>query len=111
MPAILDTESALDRLDGDVELLRELAESFRENAEAMLARVRDACARGDAAALRQAAHALKGSAANLSGLAVVDVAQELEQLGTSGDASRSGPLLAALETEMRRLDEALAALL
>lgn len=110
MPAVLDTESALDRLEGDIELLRELAQSFRENAEEMLARVRDACARRRAEDLRQAAHSLKGSAANLSALAVVAAAQQLEQLGVSGDANGCGDLLAVLETEMRRLDEALAKL-
>jgi HPt (histidine-containing phosphotransfer) domain-containing protein len=107
MEPILDTATALERVEGDVELLRELAEMFLEHAPVMMAEVRDAWARRDAAALQRAAHALKGSAANLAAVAVCDAAKHLELLGRGGDLGAGDVLMADLELEMARLEAAL----
>ena len=107
MKRVLDTQAALERLEGDLQLLRELAEIFRENATQLLTQIRDACARQDVPALLLAAHSLKGSAANLSAEAVCHVAEQLEQLTFGRDLRGCSPLVASLEAEMQRLERAL----
>lgn len=107
---VLDTATALERVDGDRELLQELAQMFLDHAPVMMAEVRDACGRRDADAIQRAAHSLKGSAGNLAANAVCSTAQELELMGHEGDLKRCDVVLATLESEMRRLESALATL-
>src|SRR5436190_16020451 len=77
-PAPFDEAAVLERVEGDVELLREIVELFLEDSLRLREEVRAAVAAGDAAALRRSAHTLKGAASNFGAAAVVAAALQLE---------------------------------
>ncbi len=60
----MDRAAVLERVEGDVELLRQLVELFREDSARHLRDLRAALERGDAKAIERSAHALKGSTSN-----------------------------------------------
>jgi PAS domain S-box-containing protein len=105
-----DEEAALERLGGDRELLRELAEMFVESAPELIAAVREAAGRRDARALERAAHSLKGSAATFSAAGAVEAAQAVESKAKTGDLSVVDEAISGLERETARLQESLAAM-
>jgi HPt (histidine-containing phosphotransfer) domain-containing protein len=109
MDVVFDKSSALERVDGDADLLRELAALFLEEVPALLAAAESAVERSDGAALRQAAHSLKGSASNLSALAAAAAARQLEQMGAAHDFATARDAFAVLAREVERLKPALAA--
>jgi two-component system sensor histidine kinase/response regulator len=105
--AAFDLDAALEYLGGDGDLLREIVGMFHGQCEKCLAKLREAVAKGDAVGIEFAAHALKGAAANLFAQESVEAALKLEELGRSGSANGAKELLAALESEISRLQLAL----
>jgi PAS domain S-box-containing protein len=98
----VDWAAALERLQGDRELLEELIGVIRQEAPQLLAAVREAVERGDAAALRLSAHTLKGSLGNFAAARAVEAAKRLEIMGKQGDLSDAAQALAVLESELDR---------
>ena len=94
---IFDLASALKEVDGDEELLREMAQLFLEDHPRLMATLREAATACDPERLCRAAHALKGAAANFAVREAVAAAQRLEALGRAGTFSEAGPLLNELE--------------
>jgi HPt (histidine-containing phosphotransfer) domain-containing protein len=105
-----DWSAALERLQGDRELLEEIAGVFREEAPKLLAQITEAVERDDAGALKLAAHTLKGALANFAATAAVEAARRLELMAKEGDLSLAGPALATLEREIALLTPALEAI-
>ncbi len=101
---VLDEDKLLAHLDGDRELLTELAALFLEDYPKRLSDIRDAIHSSDGPALQRAAHALKGSALNLMAGPVSQAAQELETAGERGDLSHATDACAALEKELQPLE-------
>jgi two-component system, sensor histidine kinase and response regulator len=101
--SVFRPEEALDRVEGDRELLAELVKLFEEETPKLLAEVRDAIAKGDAKTLERAAHTIKGSAGNFGAQPASQAALDLEQLARSGDLSRATELMEAVEREIKRL--------
>ena len=108
-PGVFDLGAALSRLDGDRELLRDVAGMFLSDSPRMVQAVRSALESHDARALQIAAHALKGSASTFSAAGLVEAAWALEQMGRKGDLSEAGAALTTLEKEADRFRDALAA--
>ena len=108
LPAF-DVEAALERVDGDRELLLEILGLFREQAEPTRDMIGSALAARDGAALERAAHSLKGSAANVSALEVQGTALALEHAAHDGDWDAGEAAWAALGGALPRLNAALAA--
>jgi histidine phosphotransfer protein HptB len=102
-----DPGSLLDRVDGDLELLGQLAAIFAEEAPRMLAQIGDAIHRGSASDLEKASHKIKGSVLQFSAGTAVAAALELEEKGRSGSVAGAEPLLNALRQEIELLSEAL----
>jgi HPt (histidine-containing phosphotransfer) domain-containing protein len=100
---VLDRKVALSRVDGDVELLKEIAVLFLENYEMWLSELREAAARGDARVVENTAHGLKGSVANFGAQAAVEAALRLETLGRGRDLTDVSQSLAALESALAAL--------
>lgn len=94
---VLDRATALARVGGDLELLKEIAALFLDEYPRVLDEIHQALAAGDATSLGHAAHGLKGSVANFGARAAVDPAFQLEQLGKTGKLDQVPPVLAALE--------------
>jgi len=108
---VLDLARALEAVEGDEELLRELAELFLEDFPRMVEEIRAAAADRDAAGLHRAAHTLKGSVAVLGAPAVGEIAYALECAGRAEDLDAAPPLLERLDQAAARLSEALGELL
>jgi two-component system sensor histidine kinase/response regulator len=105
--ARLNSAVALDRLGGDEELLREVAQLFLEEYPALLSQVRAAVAANDAGALQRAAHSLKGSVSNFGADAAYQAAFTLEMIGRNQEMSQAGSGLVALEDALSYIHPAL----
>ena len=101
--AVFDREVALARVDGDADLLKEIAVLFLEEYPGSLKELRDAIACGDVQQAERTAHALKGSVSNFGSLAALEVAREIEDLGRSGKLAEMTPLLDHLELALGAL--------
>jgi PAS domain S-box-containing protein len=105
-----DPKAALGRVDGDRELLKEIAGLFFEDTPRLLTEVRNAIQRGDGRALERSAHALKGSVSNFGARTASDAAYSLEQMGRKGDFAKAPETFARLERQVDLLLPALEAL-
>jgi two-component system, sensor histidine kinase and response regulator len=89
--AKLDWAVALERMGGDEELLREVAQLFLEEYPTLVDEIRAAASVNDADALQRAAHSLKGSVSNFGAESVYHAAFTLEHMGRKGDLSGAAP--------------------
>jgi HPt (histidine-containing phosphotransfer) domain-containing protein len=104
---VIDRAAALERVDGDTELLGEIAQIFLDDVDALTAEIRQAVSDADPARIMRSAHRLKGSVATLAAHAATDAALRLENMGRSGEIAGATAALASLEAEMARLAPAL----
>jgi two-component system, sensor histidine kinase and response regulator len=100
---VLDRATALARVGGDLDLLKEIAALFLDEYPRELDDIHKALATGDAHLLERTAHGLKGSVANFGAAAAVEPAFQLEQLGRAGKLDQVPPALAALERALALL--------
>jgi HPt (histidine-containing phosphotransfer) domain-containing protein len=107
---LLDEESLLARVDGDLELLKEIIQEFLDERPNMVAAIRDALADKDAKAAERAAHSLKGALGVLGATSASEAALALEALGRGGDLTGSQEAWDKLQEELDRLEPALTAL-
>lgn len=101
--AVIDRAAVLERFEGDIELVREVAELFVADCPHRLDAMREALTAGDAEALQRAAHSLRGSVSNFSAADAVEAAGRLETIGREGDLTNAPAACAALEREIARL--------
>jgi two-component system, sensor histidine kinase and response regulator len=99
----IDFAAALDRLEGDRELLGELAQMFRKECPRAIEEILAAIAAPDAKTLERHAHSLRGSSANLGACAVSLAAGALEDCARSGNLERADDLFQTLEQELSHL--------
>jgi CheY-like chemotaxis protein len=99
----INWEEALARVEGDRQLLADMAKLFLEDGPKLFAEVRAALAQRDSKALEHAAHALKGSTGNFSAHAAYEAALSLEKIGRGGDLTRADEACGVLEQELARL--------
>ena len=104
---IWNLEEALHRVDGDRELLAELAKLFEEEYPKRIFEIRQALERRDAKLLERAAHTLKGSAGNFAAHGVTSAAFNMESVARGGDLTAARQSLGAIESEVARLLPAL----
>jgi HPt (histidine-containing phosphotransfer) domain-containing protein len=107
LPDPIDMTAALERVDGDSELLAEIVELFLQDMETLLADVRSAVQAGDAVRIMRTAHRLKGSVATLAANCAADAALRLEIMGRTGEVAGAPAAFAVLEAELVRLEPAL----
>ena len=98
-----DREALLERVAGDVDLLRELVELFLDDSLGLVDRIRQAVTRKDADDLEKAAHGLKGSVLNFGAKTVADIAQALETMGRNRDITKAQNVVAELEKQIEAL--------
>jgi two-component system sensor histidine kinase/response regulator len=98
-----DPAAALQRVEGDRELLEEIARIFAEECPKMLAEIRGALAGSDAPLLERLAHTLKGSSSNLGALALPHSAAALEQMAHAGDFRGAGAQFKIVEKDVESL--------
>ena len=107
---VIDWPAAIDHLEGDVELLREIAGMFVEQCPSLVSRVREAVALKDAVEIERAAHTVKGSVGNFAARAAFEAALHLERIGREGSVEKADEACARLEEELERLVPALASI-
>ena len=104
----LDLSAALERCDGDEELLIDLIAIFREDWPGYLQRMDADIESAESGALSRSAHAIKSPLASLGLQVALVVAVELEQMGKDGQLDAAGQRLAVLRRELERVDPLLA---
>jgi two-component system, sensor histidine kinase and response regulator len=107
---LLDRASALARVGGDLDLLKEIAALFLDEYPRELDEIRTALASGDAHTLERSAHGLKGAVANFGAQAAVDAAFQLEQFGRAGKLEQVPAVLTELERALACLHAELLAI-
>jgi PAS domain S-box-containing protein len=107
---VISWEEAVKQMEGDVELLKEIAEMFLEESPVLMDKMRQAAADGDCRKLERAAHTIKGSVGNFAAKSAFDAAQKLEELGREGNLDHAQEAFETLEREIERLKPALTAL-
>ncbi len=103
-----DLKVALERVGGDEELLKEIAELFVEDAPKLLEAIRVAIESGDGAALHRAAHSLKGSVSNFGAPEAVAAAMQLEAMGKDNHLDRASEVFSVLKVEIETVSDVLA---
>lgn len=106
----LDFTALMRHIDGDWDLLRQIVQVFADTCPAMLAELRGAIAANQPAKVRDTAHAIRGAARNFFAPTVESAAMVLEVMGSEECLSGASAALLELEAEVRRLQQALAAL-
>jgi PAS domain S-box-containing protein len=107
-PVALDLGAALERVDGDLELLKELAGLFLGECPRRMAEIRQAISQRNVLKLQQEAHTLKGSVGTLGAREAFEAAGRLETIGFAQDWGHAEEAWAALEQAIGRLEPALA---
>ncbi len=103
-PATLDMAAVLERMDGDVDLLKELAGLFLSECPQRLSDVRQAITQRDASGLMQAAHTIKGAVGNFGARDAVEAARRLEIDASESDWGQAEVDWVALKTAVSRLE-------
>jgi two-component system, sensor histidine kinase and response regulator len=106
-PCGFDLPSTLARLDGNQQLLREIAIIFLDDVEKMAEAIRQAIAAGDAQQLEQTAHKLKGAVAIFSASDCVAFTRQLEDLGRRGRITEADAIFERLSVSLDQLTGAL----
>jgi PAS domain S-box-containing protein len=105
--AVVDLQHALSRLQGNRDLLLRLIVQFRDEAASGRRLLGDALARRDGGALVYAAHRLRGQSLSLDAEALASALSALEVVASRKEWAAVGGLVAAVETEIDRLLDAL----
>jgi HPt (histidine-containing phosphotransfer) domain-containing protein len=105
-----DPESLWNRVDGDLDLLRELVELFVEEGPRMLAEIEMAIEVGSASDLEKASHKIKGSVLQFSARTAAAIALELEENGRLGSLAGAERLVKTLRQEIDLLQQTLHAM-
>lgn len=80
LPDTFDMATALDRVEGDVSLIRELAGLFLDECPHRMEEIRDAVSLRDIKRLQRGAHTLKGSVGNFGASRAFEATRRLEQV-------------------------------
>jgi CheY-like chemotaxis protein/HPt (histidine-containing phosphotransfer) domain-containing protein len=102
-----DRQDAMGRVDGDIQLLEEIAILFLDSCEEWLADLRRGLADSDAAVIERVAHTLKGSAASIGARPLVEAALRVEGIGASLDLAEADAAVRDLESRFEKLAEEL----
>ena len=107
VPAAFDARTALERVDGDEELLQRIVSVFLEECPQRRAELRDGIAKRDARTVERVAHNLKGSVAIFGAEAACRAAEHLEAVGRNADWAGAEQAFDALAEALARLEPAL----
>jgi HPt (histidine-containing phosphotransfer) domain-containing protein len=106
-----DPQGLLNRVHGDMTLLRELVDLFAAEVPGMLAGIEKAIEQGSPSELQKASHKIKGSMLQFSAHSAAKIALQLENNAQTGLMRESGMLLEKLKKEINVLQQTLRAML
>jgi|SRR5579863_1186754 len=104
---VFDRDLVMARVEGDMELLREIVGLFLEETPQLLSNITESIASGDPVALERAAHALKGSVGNFGTKTAYEPALRLEAMGRGREMADAHEVYLKLEKEVAFLRDAL----
>ena len=104
---VFDLSKAMEVVDGDVELFKEIANLFLENLPDYMAQIQEGIANGDANATERAAHGLKGSVGNFGAKQASEAACRLEIIGREGRLAKAQAALQELEKKLKAWEAAI----
>ena len=107
---ILDPNAALERVDGDRELLGEIIALFQQDIDSLLQELEQAVQAKDSEAIMRTAHRLKGSVATFAAKPATEAALRLETMGRNSDTADAASAFRTLQAELNRLLPALESL-
>jgi two-component system, sensor histidine kinase and response regulator len=107
---VLDRVAALERAEGDAQLLGRLARIFMDDWPRLRSDLANAVASEDPQALARAAHTLKSAVGNFAAAEAFEAAKRLELMGRNGDLVDVKEAAQHLENEVERLNSELAGL-
>lgn len=102
-----DPATLFRRLDGDVELLRDLLQIFSEESPLLLKKISTAIEHGSFEDVRKLSHKLKGSALQFSGDRAASLAASLEQMGADQSLEGAARIFSELKREVANLEQSL----
>ncbi|MBN1844704.1 MAG: response regulator [Sedimentisphaerales bacterium] len=100
---IFDPRQALRALDGDIDVLRDIAELFLESTMEDLSALAQALGANETDSASRLAHKIKGAAANLGAESVRAAARELELAAKAQQQDRLAQLMQTVESEFQQL--------
>jgi two-component system sensor histidine kinase/response regulator len=98
--ATWDPAKALERVDGDEALLREIIKIFLDETPRLLTALRQGVSEGNAATVERAAHSLKGELSYFGLEELRQKAWALEQMGRDRDLNRAAEVFDSLQEEL-----------
>jgi response regulator RpfG family c-di-GMP phosphodiesterase len=104
---VFDLSEALDYLDGNMELFKEISDLFFDNLPDTMSEIKEAYVGGDFGAMERAAHRLKGSVSNLGAKRAFELARRIELMGREGVAEETDAALLDLQKECDHLKVAI----
>jgi PAS domain S-box-containing protein len=107
---VLDPAGALERVDGDRELLGEIIGLFQQDVGPLIEELEAAVKARDAEGIMRTAHRLKGSVATFAAKPATAAALRLETLGREGNLADVDAAYSQLQAELARLHPALESL-
>jgi len=107
---VFNLESALEFMDGDRELLNELALQFLDDVPRYMEELHAALENADAAVVERTAHTLKGSLSTFAAEIATEAALALELIGRGGNLDKAEAACKNLESEIERLKPILSSL-
>ncbi|QGJ71462.1 Hypothetical protein PBC10988_31670 [Planctomycetales bacterium 10988] len=105
--AFLELNTVLARLDGDFELLEELAQLFLNDSPQLMEQIEDAITVQDGQELTVRAHRLKGVVSNFEAHAAREAAEKLEEIGHRMDFVAAREAFREVSSEVQQLSEVL----
>jgi len=105
LPAIagLRMEAALQRVGGNVKLMRKLLKRFVETQIDVMQRIAEAIENNDLAAATREAHTVKGLAGNIGAAAMADAAARVEQMLAQGLTAGREEAIATMDMELHEV--------
>ena len=107
MTSVFDLDGALERVEGDRELLGELARLYLDEVSTLLVAISDAMKKDDILAAANAAHTMKGASSNFCARAMYDAAWGFEQMRSSNTADEIAVAYQKLLQESELLNQAI----
>ena len=96
---VFDKKGALERMGGDEELFKEVSGMFLDDGPNQIERMQQHLRAEDLTALERQAHSLKGAAMYIGGVALQEVALEIEVAARNHEQDRAATLLGRFEKE------------
>lgn len=107
MTSVFDMDGALERVEGDRELLDDLARIYLNESSDLSVAISQAMDQNDIIAATKVSHTIKGASSNFCAQAIFDAAWNFEQLQPSNSPEEIALAYRTLLRELERLSQAI----